>query len=509
MKTLFKTILMAVAIASLSLSAEAQIGSFLKSAKKAVDEAKQVVNDTKDVVKGVGEIVGAEKSSESQTSNESDANKPAAVGNSVNVPKREESTEQAETAKQSPTRQRYQQQEEERARKQAEEEAAAQAAKDAPKVASDGAKMADPNTSNPTIEPGFTKSIADIHAAYDHLGKEQYFDLIPYYEYPEAYYMHTPESKADLDGIYDMMTKGYIARNIYISDFRKVVIYDDELYIPVNELLSNALVALFWGDPTSEEGMMALFRAHVLFNSHYSGVKYAAEDYNAGVINIDKGMFMPKSGSDTWNDAGVRLSRATEYLQKEVPLDDALNVLNKLTKKTLELGAAGEYSDAYTAYEEMQAAYGLIQRHSEGVRDNRKYQIADSQVKRVWQERDKYLQEARKSIIVPIKMPTVTYTMDARTTQGGSNYAKSVYGARFEKLIFLEKDWRPFKDTHYPYGIIFRGINVGIIVKEDGKYYLEKAVLKENGNGSNWSGKYSFGSTMETIIGKQMLTDYK
>ena len=59
------------------------------------------------------------------------------------------------------------------------------------------AVAADPNAKNTTVDKGYTKSIGQIHAFYEHLDTKR-FPYQPYYAWPEFYRMDTKENNEHL-----------------------------------------------------------------------------------------------------------------------------------------------------------------------------------------------------------------------------------------------------------------------------------------------------------------------
>ena len=69
------------------------------------------------------------------------------------------------------------------------------------------ALAADPKASDKTVESGYTKSISEIHAAYEQLDPEL-FPYQPYYKYKEFYYLHDEEAEKIHTGQYAEILMG-------------------------------------------------------------------------------------------------------------------------------------------------------------------------------------------------------------------------------------------------------------------------------------------------------------
>lgn len=64
--------------------------------------------------------------------------------------------------------------------------------------------------------------------------------------------------------------------------------------------------------------------------------------------------------------------------------------------------------------------------------------------------------------------------------------AKAKFGASFVKAIVVESDWHVYTDPNNFNRTDHRSINVDVIIKEGGEYYVSHQMLWQNYQAGNW-----------------------
>ena len=148
--------------------------------------------------------------------------------------------------------------------------------KSLPKEPSATAKANDPKATDETIPEGFTKSIKELHAAYEALPAEYFHQ--PYYEYAHFYFMDTPENQAYHEKAYNRFCQYRSQGSIEVksSDFEYIKGNSGRM-IGICVPTAYALAARFIADPNSLAGTAAYVDLWIWTEAQRSGVLYRKE----------------------------------------------------------------------------------------------------------------------------------------------------------------------------------------------------------------------------------------
>ena len=125
------------------------------------------------------------------------------------------------------------------------------------------ALAADPKASDQTVEPGFTKSISEIHAAYEQLDPKV-FTYQPYYEYKVFYNVHDKSTEDFRVREFNSLIANIASLgplNYYPVNYLKIKTPDGNLLVTMDELFRNAWTAQFVADPMSSEAFDRMLAA--------------------------------------------------------------------------------------------------------------------------------------------------------------------------------------------------------------------------------------------------------
>ena len=98
---------------------------------------------------------------------------------------------------------------------------------------------------------------------------------------------------------------------------------------------------------------------------------------------------------------------------------------------------------------------------------------------------DKWLDVARTANSTPVEMPKAA-PVSATIKNQATAQAKAKFGASFVKAIVVESDWHVYTDPNNFNRTDHRSINVDVIIKEGGEYYVSHQMLWQNYQAGSW-----------------------
>ena len=505
MKRKFKIRVIAALIVMLaaSINVDAQIGGAIKKAQNAVKKTEKDVTDNERAVKSTERsIKNTERSVKSTekvvTGGEKTAN-DAAKQKAPTVATQTATSPAAEAATAQPTA--------------AATQAAAAPQQQGGKPSAE-AIAADPRASVTTVEEGYTKSPAEIRAAYEKLTELNFF--FPYYHPTLKKYYYLDDSPEELE-FFSKAGKSLDAhrsksrwQTAYYEPYNTIRGAGLDSYHPSPNYISVTIPAGnrdLWGcidDCTGimPEGLHVIFAGYALFLADPEGLKpfmrlcEATNATNAyiGSINITGGSdgrtlsSRPEKLTLKWTDVNhfmlskvsspifeaskktpmsVIKDAATYYKNEVAKYDAAKNAIN--TRYYFHLFEMAMYY-WYTSDKKSELATEMDALFVELIRYSKRY---------------KEWVDASKLDAPPIEMPK-TYTMSAALAAKALEVAKSQFENRREepfkvdRIVFLTDKWSEAREANFPNRVVMRTIQVGVLTNQDGKWVIRQWTLQQD-----------------------------
>lgn len=362
------------------------------------------------------------------------------------------------------------------------------------------ALAADPKASDQTVEPGFTKSISEIHAAYEQLDPKV-FTYQPYYEYKVFYNVHDKSTEDFRVREFNSLIANIASLgplNYYPVNYLKIKTPDGNLLVTMDELFRNAWTAQFVADPMSSEAFDKFTKALMFGNQIFEAkIYYEMDDPDKGVVHAKTGelLIAPsrsiyESRQDRREEAGLSLARNV------VSMDYVRTYLKDLFKQfNTETDAVVKYK----LYWQIDAVMlDIFRKH----KDYNSSDVANRQIEASYSamesQRMDVESDARLSNAKPVEMPKGV-SIDAATSAKVNGMAKEMLGAEYVKTIFLSSKWSEFQEDKYPYRVMHLSLPAAVIVKRADKYLMNYYDITKSPNGGEWNMMVKMGSSFQPV----------
>lgn len=344
---------------------------------------------------------------------------------------------------------------------------------------------ADPNATNPKIDKGFTKSIGEIHASYEHLDKEM-FPYQPYYKYPSYYRMDNSDNDSKHMDRFFFALKGILSTpdlGKYAMPIEDIKLADGTTAcVPIDESFRHAFTALYLADPTSS----IAFKSYVwvlLFQKELKvNINYPMQDEERGIIDAKQGYMLP--WVDFFHKRWLREEEAYAQALTQTNFDDVVSIAYTWYSAC---ESAKDSYEKYWYYEMGSAIYNyIIEKHKD-------YNPSHNGVRKLTMlvEKLKGNRVAMKEAVVaeyaPAKPLPQGVQVSGEIQSKGTAAAKAFAGANFQKVIFLKNHWETFKEQKYPYRITAYRIPIVVVTKENGKLMQQPCDLQKSPSGNTWN----------------------
>ena len=363
------------------------------------------------------------------------------------------------------------------------------------------ALAADPKASDKTVESGYTKSISEIHAAYEQLDPEL-FPYQPYYKYKDFYYLHDEKSEEIRTGQYAEILMGIAklpAGDFYYMPYTAIkTLSGDEVLVTYDEFFRNAWTALFIADPQSSWAFHKYVNV-LMFENRSFEIKYTYKmsDAQKGIVNAETGALLFAPSEAAYTDVqDSRKQLALSLARTVVTMDYLQYYLNELF---------GQYKSEtnpllkYILYYKIDAIMGnVFTKHKDYNSSdvaNRKIEASYSAIE---DQRFDIDENARAHSAPTVEMPKGVQ-IDGATSQKVNSLAKERLGDEYVKTIFLDNKWAEFQENQYPYRVMHLGLPVAIIVKRNNKYLINYYDITKSPNGGNWNMMVKMGSSFQPV----------
>ena len=363
------------------------------------------------------------------------------------------------------------------------------------------ALAADQKASDKTVESGYTKSISEIHAAYEQLDPEL-FPYQPYYNYKQFYYLNDEKDEEIRNGQYAEILMGIAklpAGDFYYMPYTAIKTPSgDEVLVTYDEFFRNAWTALFIADPQSSWAFHKYVNV-LMFENRSFEIKYTYKmsDAQKGIVNAETGALLFAPSEAAYTDVqDSRKQLALSLARTVVTMDYLQYYLNELF---------GQYKSEtnpllkYILYYKIDAIMGnVFTKHKDYNSSdvaNRKIEASYSAIE---DQRFDIDENARAHSAPTVEMPKGVQ-IDGATSQKVNSLAKERLGDEYVKTIFLDNKWAEFQENQYPYRVMHLGLPVAIIVKRNNKYLINYYDITKSPNGGNWNMMVKMGSSFQPV----------
>lgn len=345
------------------------------------------------------------------------------------------------------------------------------------------ALAADPEASDQTIKNGYSRSVADIHAAYEHFNLDDH-PYVPYYKYPNFYCLDIDDSylfnmfSTKIANIFTVKSTG---NNLADNKIMYVDESNQNIVVPTDETYRNAWECRFIADPNIGAFVYYL---HSLTMIEPRGFKadfiYNYENLNEGIVNSKEGLMLP---ANFFKMRREREDVAYYMATTALPYDALVNYAKSVVAQ-IEKVKDVKYKLLFLIEGNI-LLQGVIPDHKDYA-DNKGSD--DLRLIKMGLAKYKYgdmLQLYSAENSEPVDEPSgVAVAADIKSR--GTEAAKSYAGDAFEKIIFLRATWETFKEQEYPYRTMSYGMPVAVVTNENGHRLIQDCNLQKSPDGSRW-----------------------
>lgn len=346
--------------------------------------------------------------------------------------------------------------------------------------ASATAKAKDPMASDATVEMGFTRTIGQVHAAYEHLNPEWFPQ--PYWENPQFYFMNDKYS-IQLHKNGPTYLQSEINKMMADKEYSLTFNYDEYgdgggntgLVVPCGYTTIQADFARFLADPLSWKAVVGFIEAHQLVadrqKGYYDGMRLATvETSNELRKGQGKSKKMPYTAGEWYKMQDEADLFCTGVLNQKVPykvLEDAMKVKLQHFKN-----AKTDWWKA-TELRQIEAAWPLFENHPGNTKTG-DYELMVNDYNKFMAERDAIYDAGKWASQDAIKLNKIV-TKDAATKNKVLALGKEkLPGVQIEDVVFFNADWQLAKSSEWPYPVTQRTQRIGLIYKKGSLYVIDR-----------------------------------
>lgn len=363
------------------------------------------------------------------------------------------------------------------------------------------ALAADPKASDQTVESGYTKSISEIHAAYEQLDPEL-FPYQPYYKYKEFYYLHDEEAEKIHTGQFAEIVMGIAkldAGAFYYMPYAAIKTpAGDEVLVTYDEFFRNAWTALFIADPQSAWAFHKYVNV-LMFENRSFEIKYTYKmsDAQKGIVDAKTGALLFAPSEAAYTDVqDSRKQLALSLARTVVTMDYLQYYLNGLFEQyKSETNPLLKYILYYKIDAIMLNVFTKHKDYNSSDVANRKIEASYSAIE---DQRFDLEADARSHSAETVEMPKGVQ-IDGATSAKVNSLARERLGDEYVKTIFLDNKWAEFQENKYPYRVMHLSLPVAIIVKRNNKHLINYYDVTKSPNGGDWNMMVKMGSSFQPV----------
>lgn len=334
-----------------------------------------------------------------------------------------------------------------------------------------------------------TKTMKELHAAYDHL-PEYYFPFHPYYSEHKMWYAYNGEYGSTLSmRWYDYMEKALKSEvGAPYMEYDYIKVPGQDYYLPLDYTMRNAFTADFVIDPKGS-GPFSDFVRLLCFSSYYycTNIDYAMEQPEDGLIHDD--WFIYKGSYQKYKEwVNERENMCLEIACNVTPISVVQeHIISSFDNfKNEKYRMLGRLCGGISAL----AAYDCVLLNHKDYDENDE---TNQKIKRlVTVNKDKVRVMSNDFIQAnkPAQAEPKGVSVDAATKTNGTAQAKQYMAdndAEFVKVIFLSNTWTPFKEQKWPYRVVVNVMPIAIVGKKDGKSMIYYCDLGKSTDGKSYT----------------------
>lgn len=265
---------------------------------------------------------------------------------------------------------------------------------------------------------------------------------------------------------------------------------DKKNAFPIDEIPRYAWTKAFVDNPTLDN--FKVFAMVLLYDTptYMVYLQYPMSNATSGVVNSSKGWMLAwPSESDMITERRNREEYAIEIAKRKIALKDICEYTLMQYQRAEAAIQQGSASLAHGYFMAEAIKTRVIEGHSQ-------YNASDEMVRKVEAESAKWqnnqgelyrqmLDLCSTSAMAPVDMPKgVNVSADIKSN-GDAAAKKWAAAAKLEyvKTIYLGNSWHAFKSQKFPYPITHYSVPCAVIVKQNGKYMMQKMDLQKTVNG--------------------------
>lgn len=362
------------------------------------------------------------------------------------------------------------------------------------------ALAADPKTADQTVEAMYTKSISEIHAAYEQFDSEL-FPYKPYYNYRQFYYLHDEKEEEARSEQYTSIVMNIAklpAGAFYYMPYTPIQSPDGEVLVTYDEFFRNAWTALFIADPLSPWAFHKYVNV-LMFENRMFEIKYTYKmsDAEKGIVNAETGalLFAPSEAAYTHVQDSRKLL-ALSLARNEVTIDYLSYYLNELFKQC---NAETNPVLKYILYWKIDAIMvNVFRQHKEYDASDVATRKVEASYSALESQRFDIETDARMHSAETVEMPK-SVQVDGTTSSKVNAMAQTQFRDEFVKTVFLGNNWTEFKEDKYPYRVMHLSLPVAVVVKRGGKYLINYYDVTRSPSGGDWHMMVQMGSSFMPV----------
>lgn len=349
-------------------------------------------------------------------------------------------------------------------------------------------KASDRYATDATVKPGFTKSVGQIHATYEHLdaiynaADGVHAPYQPYYTDNNRAFYFTGTGVDDVinETFGKMLMKAIAAdaSNIYwITDYINIDPDNPALVVPKDEMFMNALACQYIADPKSIFAFELWLKADMYKNEFSMQCKLGLQDEARGVVDGEHmlpGKYRQWCQQREW----AAQNMAAEY----IPYAELVKLANKYNKLMKDASdptqklmhflvlrrLVSSYMPSANGFSKSDDAYRLMSTVVESTNAGELYM------------------NAAGAHAEPVAEPKGVAVNASIKKLANSVVGKFVAaGAKVEKIIYLDSKWHTLKSPKWPYDVIAYSLPCAVVTVENGKRYVQQAVLTKDAKSSD------------------------
>lgn len=346
-----------------------------------------------------------------------------------------------------------------------------------------------------TVLDHYSRSIGDIHAAYEHLDPKL-FPLQPYWKYPSFYMMHDGNTNIIPSNSMVLVFKSLLSgkpiqqvqfnafgpsadnKEFYTSEGQPMGVFPDEFF-------RYAFTAQFLADPT---GYLPLdFFGYVLAYRHpLAGARALTkyDDETNGIVDAQKGWMSPTMQYP--KRQFERESQAVDVARSVTPIS-LLYEYNTNKFKMIEK-AKTTLQRALCALAAVQVYDLVTSQHTDFKAEDAKARELAAFVARYKGKERMFFDDYRAENMPPVPMPkgvAVSAAIKAKGDECGRKLAAD-RGEEFVKVVFTSSQWKQYKEPNWPYRVMGSALPCVLVTRTAGKDYIIECSLQKNTAGSTY-----------------------